>query len=349
MEIPPWAPRWRDTINLPFQNNLSPKKVLICGSAGFIGRNLLNHFLGKPEYEVYAAYHRIPPLPGSFSNEGKVKFVKVDLTDKRDVDEVTRGMDIVIQAAATTSGAKEILSKPYYHVTDNAVMNALIFRACYENKVRRLIFFSCTVMYPGHLGRPVKEDDFDYQVNDKYFGSGWTKVYAEKMCEFYSRIGPTQYMAIRHSNVYGPFDKYDLERSHVFGATVTKVMTAPENGKIVVWGDGSEERDLIHVDDLIAFIDKILLLQGSPFELINVGRGESISVRSLIEKIVKHSGKSLVIEFDRTKPNIPFKLSLNIERAKTFYQWEPRISLDEGIAKTLEWYRSYYLQSQGVS
>ena len=168
------------------------------------------------------------------------------------------------------------------------------------------------------------------------------------MCEFYSRIGPAQYTAIRHSNIYGPFDKYDLERSHVFGATVTKVMAAPEGGKITVWGEGSEEKDLLHVDDLLAFVDRVLDKQKSPFELINVGQGESISIRSLVEKIIQHSGKSLTLEFDRTQPSIPFKLCLDIERAKRFYQWEPKISLDEGIAKTLEWYRLHSLPSQQV-
>lgn len=323
------------------------KKVLLCGAAGFIGRNLLDHFLEKPDYEVIATYHQRRP-PDSLLDEPRVKFIKADLTNKEEVVRAIQGVEIVIQAAATTSGAKEIISKPYYHVTDNAVMNALIFRACYENQVRHLIFFSCTVMYPGHLEHSVKEEDFDYRISDKYFGAGWTKVYAEKMCEFYSRIGPTKYTAIRHSNIYGPHDKFDLERSHVFGATLTKVMTAPDQGKVVVWGDGSEERDLLFVSDLLDFVDRALALQKSPFELINVGSGESISVRRLVEKIIEHSGKDLKIEFDRTKPTIPFKLNLNTDRAKKLYQWSPRISLDQGITKTLDWYRSSYREPQMV-
>ena len=322
-----------------------PQKLLLCGAAGFIGRNLLDHFLEKPEYEVYATYHRIPP-PETVSTNGRIKFLKADLTDRRDVEKAIRGMDIVIQAAATTSGAKEIVSRPYYHVTDNAVMNALIFRSCHDNQVRRLIFFSCTVMYPSHLERPVKEEDFNYQISDNYFGAGWTKVYAEKMCEFYSRIGTTKYTAIRHSNIYGPYDKFDLERSHVFGATVNKIMTAPDHGKIVVWGDGSEERDLLYVEDLLDFVDQALRLQECPFELVNVGSGESISVRRLVEKIIEHSGKDLKIEFDRRKPTIPFKLKLDIDRARKLYQWSPKTPLDEGIGKTLAWYRSSYREPQ---
>lgn len=324
-----------------------PKKLLLCGATGFIGKNLLHRFLRESGYEIVATYHNTSP-PESLLGERKVQFIKVDLTRPEDVNKAVRGADLVIQAAATTSGAKEIVSKPYYHVTDNALMNALIFRACYENQVRHLIFFSCTVMYPGDLEEAVKESDFNYQINDKYFGAAWTKVYAEKMCEFYSRIGPTRYTAIRHSNIYGPHDKFDLERSHVFGATVTKVMTVPDHGKFVVWGDGSEERDLLYVDDLMDFVDRVLALQKSPFELINVGAGESISVRQLVEKIIEHSGKDLKIEFDRTKPTIPFKLKLNIDRAKKLYQWFPKTSLDQGILRTLDWYRSSYMAPQIV-
>ncbi len=326
---------------------MNRKKVLLCGATGFIGRNLLNHFSKKAEYEITAVYHQKNP-PEGFGNEPEVRWVQADLTDQQDVGRLTQGIDLVLQAAATTSGAKEIISRPYFHVTDNAVMNSLLFRACHENRVGRVIFFSCTVMYPGDGGGAVRESDFNYEVGEKYFGAGWTKVYLEKMCEFYSRIGPTRYTAIRHSNIYGPFDKFDLERSHVFGATVAKVMAVPSEGRIVVWGDGSEERDLLYVDDLIEFVEKALAAQKSPFELINVGAGESVSVSLLVERIVKHSGRKLAIEFDKTKPSIPFKLKLNIDRAKKLYDWVPRTSLDEGIVKTLNWYRAHYQENQKV-
>ncbi|MBI4430172.1 MAG: NAD-dependent epimerase/dehydratase family protein [Candidatus Omnitrophica bacterium] len=313
----------------------SPKKLLILGASGFIGRNLLSYYASKPEFEVWGTYLK-NPLPPNAQIPSRVKLLKADLTDKTEVNDVIKGKDIVIQAAATTSGAKDIVSKPYYHVTDNAVMNSLLFRACHEQQVKHVIFFSCTTMY-SEQPRPVKETDFDYRIIDKYFGVGWTKVYIEKLCEFYARIGQTKYTAIRHSNIYGPHDKFDLERSHVFGATVTKVMKAAD-GKITVWGDGSEERDLLHVDDLISFVNCALQKQMAPFELVNVGLGKSISVHELVRKIIEISGKNLKVEYDKSKPSINFKLSLNIDRAKNIFGWSPKVSLDEGIVKTLAWY-----------
>ena len=102
------------------------QKILICGSTGFIGRNIAESFAENDDFEVYGTYLRSEPL-----NHHNIRMIKVDLTNKDDVSRVIKGMDIVIQAAATTSGAKDIVTKPYYHVTDNAVMNALIFRATY--------------------------------------------------------------------------------------------------------------------------------------------------------------------------------------------------------------------------
>lgn len=313
---------------------ITKTKVLICGAAGFIGRNLVERFSKNPAYEVTAVYHKTDPpkIPS-------VAFVRADLTQREDVARIVKGTDILIQAAATTSGAKDIVTKPYYHVTDNAVMNSFIFRACHENQVKHVIFFSCTTMYPSS-SKPVRESDFNYTIVDKYFGVGWTKVYIEKMCEFYSKIGKAKYTAIRHSNIYGPYDKYDLERSHVFGATVAKVMTATD-GKIVVWGDGSDERDLLHVDDLITFVEYAINQQTVPFELMNVGYGRSISVKELVEKLVKASGQKLKIEFDTSKPSINYKLTVDIGYAKSKFRWVPKISLDEGIKSTLEWYQKH--------
>ena len=296
---------------------------------------MLEYFASQHEFEVYGTYHK-----SESGRDKSVTWVRADLTKKEDVDRAVLGMDIIIQAAATTSGAKEIVSKPYYHVTDNAVMNSLIFRSAFEQNVKRVIFFSCTVMYqPSDVA--VKETDFDAnkEIFKSYFGVGWTKVYIEKMCEFYSRISKTQYTVIRHSNIYGPYDKYDLERSHVFGATLTKVMTA-QSGTITVWGDGTEERDLLYVSDLVSFVHRAIDAQTSPFEIFNVGYGQSIPIRDLVAKIIQHSGRNLTISYDTSKPTIKTKLFLDCAKAKEMLGWSSTISLDQGINITLAWYRT---------
>lgn len=307
-------------------------KIVICGASGFIGRNIAEKLATRDDLEVFGTYFKNKPTRIS----KKIKLIQADLTKIKDVDKVVAGKDIIIQAAAVTSGSKDIVTKPFIHVTDNVVMNSLIFRAAFENNIHHVVFFSCTVIYPNQ-DIPVKEEDFNYQITDKYFGVGWTKVYLEKMCEFFSKISKTKYTAIRHSNIYGPFDKYDLEHSHVLGATITKVMAAKD--KIVVWGDGSEARDLLYVSDLVDFVELILSHQKTPFELVNVGFGSAVSVASLVKKIIEVSGKKIKIEFDISKPTIKFSLSLNLDKAKEVYNWEPKVGIEEGIKKTISWYQ----------
>jgi len=314
---------------------MKKNKILICGASGFIGRNIAERLAQRDDIEVYGTYFETKPRIKGIS------LTRVDLTNKSEVDQIIKGKDIVIQAAAVTSGSKDITTKPYIHVTDNAIMNSLIFKSCFDHKVKHVVFFSCTVMYPNQKN-PVKEQDVTYEITDNYFGVGWTKVYLEKMCEFYAKISDTKYTAIRHSNIYGPHDKYDLDKSHFFGATITKVLTNKDD-KIVVWGDGSEKRDLLYVSDLVDFVEIVLKKQKDPFELINIGQGKASSVKEVIQKIITISGKMIEMDFDTSKPTIKFNLAVNIDRAGEKYHWKPKVSLVEGIKKTIDWYKQNIL------
>jgi len=309
--------------------------LLICGATGFIGRNLVEYFSKQGEHKIRAVHFNRPSIDG-YEN---VEWVKANLKNEDEVKKVLDGIDIVLQFAATTSGAKDILTRPFIHVTDNAVMNSLILRECYEQSIKHFVFPSCTVMYQPSQ---VALDETDFDANEPlfpvYFGVGNTKLYIEKMCEFFSRLGRTKHTAIRHSNMYGPYDKYDLEKSHVFGATITKVMTS-EDGKINVWGTGEEVRDLLYVEDLVHFIDIAINKQTTSYELFNVGLGQGIKIKDLVHKIVEHSGRGLEIVHDLLKPTIPTSLYLDCTRAKEILGWAPKYTLDEGIIKTIDWYK----------
>ncbi len=314
------------------------KKILILGASGFIGHNLAEFFARMSDYDVYGTYFnsKPPELDG-------VVMKKADLTQREEMDSVLAGMDIVVQAAAVTSGSKDIHMRPYIHITDNAVMNSLLFRSAFENEIPHVLLFSCSIMYqPSSM--PLNENDFDanQEMFPSYFGGGWNKIYFEKMCEFFSRMRKNRYTVIRHSNIYGPWDKYDLERSHVFGATITKVMSAPDNGVVTVWGSGDEARDLLHVDDLLSFVQCAVEQQTSPFELYNVGNGKAISVKDLVQKIIAIAGKDLTVFHDLTKPSINTSLSLDCNKAYKDLGWKPRISLEDGIHRTLLWYREHF-------
>lgn len=309
------------------------QKLLVCGATGFIGRNMVEYFAKLGEYDVHAVHFSRP----EFACKG-VTWHKADLRDPRMVDKLLEGVDIIVQAAATTSGAKDIVTRPYIHVTDNAVMNSYLFRSAFERKVKHVIFFSCTVMYPSSE-KALKESDFDANkpLHPRYFGVGNTKIYIEKMCEFFAGISDTKFTAVRHSNIYGAYDKFDMERSHVFGATITKVMTA--RNSITVWGTGEEERDLLHVDDLSRFVELAIKKQMQKYRLYNCGLGKAVSIKELVGKIVAASGKKLDITHDLSQPTIKTSLFLDCGLAKQELGWQPQVRLDDGIRRTIDWWR----------
>lgn len=307
-------------------------KILITGATGFVGRNMVEHF-ARLGHEVYAVCFK-----SNLFDLPNVKWWRGDLRSQKDINQLVEGMDIVIHAAASTSGSKDIVNNPALHVTDNAIMNSLLFRAAQEACVKHVIFFSCTVMYQSS-DKPLKETDFDANapLHPKYFGVGHTKLYSEKLCEFYAGLGDTKFTAIRHSNIYGPHDKFDLERSHVFGATITKAMLAQD--KITVWGTGEEARDFLHIDDLCNFVELVIAKQSAPYGLYNCGSGVAVPVKELGKRVIEASGKGLIIDHDLSAPTIPTSLCLDCSKALSEFGWEPKVTLEEGIARTLRWWK----------
>jgi len=313
----------------------SKKTVLVCGATGFIGRNICKTLSQNQEYKVVGVYNKRPKYESP-----EIDWIKADLTIQSEVDKALKGVDIIVQAAATTSGSKDIVLRPYIHVTDNAVMNSLIFRAAFEQEVQHVLFFSCTVMLESSP-EPQTEEAYDAntELHPRYFGVGHTKLYIEKMCDFYSKLGETKYTAVRHTNIYGPHDKFDLEKSHVFGASITKVLSAEEGSSISVWGTGEEERDLLYVDDLTDFVLRAINKQKSKYSLYNCGYGSAISIRDLVRKIISISNKKINIEHDLSQPTIMTSLSLNCNKAKRELGWQPKIRLEKGIEQTISWWK----------
>ena len=131
------------------------KKIVILGASGFIGKNIALS-LAKSKTKIVGTY--LKNYPNELRN--KINLVKCDLRNPIQVKNLTKKTDILIHCAATTSGAKDIFNKPYIHVTDNAIMNSVITRAAFENEIKHVIMFSCTVMYRSSK-KPLKESDFN--------------------------------------------------------------------------------------------------------------------------------------------------------------------------------------------
>jgi nucleoside-diphosphate-sugar epimerase len=223
-------------------------------------------------------------------------------------------------------------------VTDNAIMNSYLLRTAFEHKVKHLLFLSSSMMY--HSSEtPLNEAAFDANkpIQAPYTGIGNTKLYIEKMCEFYANISDTKFTSIRLADVYGPHDKFDPERSHFVAAAITKVMTAKD--KVLIWGTGEEKRDLLYIDDLINFIEAVIEKQPEKYRLYNCGSGIATATTALFNKIIQHAGKELSVENDLSQATIKSSLSLDCTLAQNELVWKAQIDLDAGLRKTINWYR----------
>lgn len=310
------------------------KKVLICGATGFIGRNLTEQLSKREDLEIHAVRFQ----HSAFDCGNNIIWHQADLRHQDDVDRVVKNMDIIIQTAATTANAKEAAAKPYLQVTDNAIMNSYLFRSACEHKINHVIFFSCASVYHSSDSL-LKETDFNANqpLPAQQFGNHHTKLYLEKMCEFYAGIAGTKYTTIRHAHIYGPHDKFDLERSHLFGSMVTKIMTGKD--KMTLTGTCEEANDYLYIDDLMYFIEAAIAKQTSQYRLYNAGSGIATTTAELTRKILQHAGKNLIIEPDLSHLTNKSCVALDCTLAKNELGWTPQVDLDSGIRKTLSWWR----------
>ena len=110
--------------------------------------------------------------------------------------------------------------------------------------------------------------------------------------------------------------------------------------KLVVWGNGEEKRDFIYVSDLVKAFEAVFSKQQTSYELYNIGSGQPVKIKDLVKKIIEASGKSFNIEYDLSKPSNKVSFSLDSNKAKQELGWQKKISLNEGIQKTLRWYKN---------
>ncbi len=310
-------------------------KILVTGASGLIGSNLVES-LQKEGYDVRATYRtKIENISNG------VEWVKGDLLDFNFCKDITKDVDIVFHCAANTSGAHVMSSTPLVHVTPNVIMNSQLMEASYEAKVKKFIFMSSSVVYPYTAEKPNHEEEFIFgDIYEKYFAVGWMKRYTEKLCEMYSKVlSPSmQCIILRPANIYGANDKFD-NRSHVLPATIMKVVN--KQNPIEVWGDGKDIRDFIHIDDFVRAC-RIVMDKVDSYDIFNIGSGVGKSVNDILFTCMKLEGYDTDITYNSDKPSmIPIRL-LDVSKAKDKLGFETKISLKEGLEKTIKWYKENY-------
>jgi GDP-L-fucose synthase len=286
---------------------------------------------------VRATIHRKEPV----ILDKRIEYVRCDLTRMEDCRKVVSDMDYVFLCAANTSGAAVMQATPLVHVTPNIVMNSRMLEAAYFAKVRKFVWISSSAAYPPSGNRPVKEDElFNGDPYEKYFPVAWMKRYTEVLCRMYSEklTNPMTTVVLRPSNIYGPYDDFEFETSHVMAALIRKVVE--RHNPLEVWGTGDDVRDLIYIDD---FIDAMILATEKieSYNPINIASDKGYSIKEILQMILEVDGYTDAnIQFNPSKPSMIPIMLIDTTKAESILGFKAKTGLREGIRKTIDWYRS---------
>lgn len=302
--------------------------ILIVGGSGFVGQNILK-MIDYKKFKVYATRNKSK----KYYKDKKIKYFKGNLKNIKFCEKITKSKDIVVMCAAVSSGAMVIQNNPMYHVDDNIMMNLNILKASAKNEVKKFVFLSSNTVYP--VGKKsMSEKDMNYNLFSKYFNVGWMKIFSEKLCEMYKNKMIIN--IIRPANLYGPYDKFDFARSKVVPALIRKF---EEQNTIEVWGSGKDVKDFLFIED---FVENLLLVikKINKFSILNISSSKSVSLSKILDILKKiHLPKSKKIIFNKNKPSmIPYRKISN-KKIKSLIKFKLSNSLEEGIIKTVKWYK----------
>lgn len=310
------------------------RRVLVTGGAGFVGSNLVRRLVDLGA-KVRATVHTVKPIAPVES----VDYRPVDLLRAEDCAKACEDMEYVFLCAAVTSGAAVMEKTPLLHLTPNLIMNARMLEAAYGAGVKKVLFISSNTVYPV-TDYPVKETDCTNQFYEKYFIVAWMKRFSEIICEMYATKikKPMQAVVVRPANIYGPFDKFDWETSHVLPALIRRVVE--RHDPIEVWGDGKDIKDFIYVDDLVEGL-LLAMEKINGFDPINLASGQQYCLRDLLGMMLKLDGYAKAkIVYDTSKPTMIPKRLIDPSKALQVLGFEAKTPMQEGLRKTIAWYRS---------
>ena len=304
----------------------SSSKVFVAGHKGLVGSAIVRYLEKKSYKDIYW-----------------VRKENCDLRDKVKVDAYFEQAkpDYVFLAAAKVGGIGANSKYPAEFIYDNLMIQSNIIDAAYRNGVKKLLFLGSSCIYPKFANQPITEDQLLTGSlegsNDAY---AIAKIAGIKMCQAYRKQYGFNAISVMPTNLYGINDNFDLENSHVLPALIRKFYEAAmlRHGKVTLWGDGSPMREFLNVDDLVEALI-ICMDKYDSDDIINIGTGQDVTIKDLSEMIAKVVDFRRTIEWDTSKPNGTPRKVLNVDKIKSL-GWEPKISLEDGIKSTYDWYRT---------
>ena len=304
------------------------KKILVTGGTGLIGRPLVDMLINAGADVTIASLDDPSRAPKG------VKFKKVDLREFSSCMEVCKDQEIVFQLAGVKGSPAMTAKRPASFLVPTVTFSFNMMEAARRNNVERFLFTSSVGVYqPAEV---FYEDDVWKTFpspNDRF--AGWAKRLCELQAEAYKiEHGWDKISIVRPANVYGPFDNFDPENAMVIPSLIHRALSG-EN-PLTVWGDGSPIRDFIHAKDVARGM--MLAVEKGINQPINLGSGSGITIKTIAETVAANVPNGQVpIIWDINKPKGDAKRLMDTARAKS-YGFECKISIEEGIKETINWY-----------
>ncbi len=319
------------------------KRVIVTGGAGFLGTYVVDKLKTRgakdiiiPRIEDYDLTE-IKAINRLFDDHN----IQIsDLSETKQSD--TNGKVIIIHLAALVGGIEANRLRPADYFYANLMMGTQLMHEAWRRGVDKFVAIGTICAYPKYTPLPFKEENlwegYPEETNAPY---GLAKKMLLVQAQAYRQQYGFNAIYLLPVNMYGPGDNFDLQTSHVIPALIRKSIEAQERGddQIVVWGDGSPTREFLFVEDAA---EGILLASEyyNDSEPVNLGSGEEISIRELVQTITRLTGFSGEIVWDTSKPNGQPRRVLDTTRAEEYFGFRAQTEFEDGLRKTINWYRN---------
>jgi GDP-D-mannose 3',5'-epimerase len=309
-------------------------KVLVTGAGGFIGHHLVT-FLKSQGYWVRGVDLKDPEFAPSLADE----FWRLDLRRWENCLQATRDIDEVYALAADMGGMGFISAHHAQILHNNSLINIHTLEAARTSGVKRYLYTSSACVYPEYKQldanvTPLKEEDaYPAQPQDAY---GWEKLLSERLCLHYREESSIETRIVRFHNIFGPLGTWEGGREKVPAALCRKVAVAKLTGnpEIEIWGDGEQTRSFCYIDDCVTGLYK--LMQSDYFQPLNLGQDRLVTINQLAEMVAEIAGIRIKKCHVDGPQGVRGRNSDNT-RLREALGWEPKIPLEEGLARTYAW------------
>jgi GDP-L-fucose synthase len=300
--------------------------------------------------KIYVAGHRGMAGSATVRSLKKLGYTEIITATRSELDLLnqqavknfiaTQKPDVLIIAAAKVGGILANNDFPYEFLMENLIIETNLIQAAVENNIEKVIFLGSSCIYPKFAEQPIREDSLltgPLEPTNEWYAIA--KIAGVKLCQSLRKEYGKNYFSLMPTNLYGPFDNFDLKTSHVLSAMIRKFHDAKLNGNtpVTLWGSGSPMREFLHVDDLADAIVFAMKADHLDDYLYNVGYGADLTIKELAETIQKTVGHSGEIFWDSSKPDGTPKKLMDSSKFRSL-GWSPRIDLETGIKSTYTWF-----------